>query len=261
MTRRTCSRRHSSTSCPSGAARTSERPGRDECAARRLAGQHDLPLLVGPADVLPRQRDGVQRPGQFRAACIPAIVNPDAGVRAGQGQLRSQAGPALEHGRLRAAERVQLLLRPGQPDRGESSAASPIATRTSRSSRTRGCPANTNVQFRFEVFNIWNWHIFSAPWSISAAYRRSTPTWPARLRQVELDSVTDPRSIQLAARFEFYERRLSAPVRAGGHARTAGPLVRARRFVFGPRRSRFSSAPRLWSSDQDWVLRGVACEE
>ena len=56
---------------------------------------------------------------------------------------------------------------------------------------------------RIEAFNLWNWHNFSAPGSANngiAAFDTdlaspSFGTWNG--------TVTDPRSIQLAARFEF----------------------------------------------------------
>ncbi len=57
-------------------------------------------------------------PGAFRAACIPGDHQCGVGVRAGQRQLRSREGTALQQGRLRAGVGVQLLLRQGQPDRG-----------------------------------------------------------------------------------------------------------------------------------------------
>ena len=64
-------------------------------------------------------------------------------------------------------------------------------------------PGNTNVQFRLEAFNLWNWHMFSNPRSANGA------AWPSPNDIASPDfgrwngSVTDPRSLQLALRFEF----------------------------------------------------------
>ena len=64
-------------------------------------------------------------------------------------------------------------------------------------------PGNTNVQIRIEAFNLWNWHNFSAPGSANngiAAFDTdlASPSFGPWNR-----TVTDPRSVQLAARFEF----------------------------------------------------------
>ena len=57
----------------------------------------------GLPHLLPRQGTRATCPGAFRAGCIPAIINPGARLRAGQGQLRPGQGPAVQQGRLRAA--------------------------------------------------------------------------------------------------------------------------------------------------------------
>jgi hypothetical protein len=56
-------------------------------------------------------------PGAFRAGCIPAIVNPGAVFAQDKGELRPGARPALQSRRVRADERVQLLLGSGEPRR------------------------------------------------------------------------------------------------------------------------------------------------
>ena len=62
-------------------------------------------------------------------------------------------------------------------------------------------PGNTNVQFRLEAFNVWNWHIFSNPGEWGAlAFTNDIASPDFGLWN---GSVSDPRSIQLALRFEF----------------------------------------------------------
>ena len=63
-------------------------------------------------------------------------------------------------------------------------------------------PGNTNVQFRFEVFNLWNWHMFNARASIEQATAFDTNIASANFGKWT-GPVTDPRTMQLAVRFEF----------------------------------------------------------
>ena len=57
------------------------------------------------------QGTGCNVPGAFRAGCIPGDHQPRRGLRSGQGQFRPGQGTAVQQGRVRAPERVQLLLR------------------------------------------------------------------------------------------------------------------------------------------------------
>ena len=119
-------------------------------------------------------------PGEFRAGCIPAIVNPDAVFAQDKGSFDPSARSAVQQGRVRAGERVQLLLWARQSHRGETSAASRISNQDLSFIKNTRLPGNTNLQLRVEMFNVWNWHIFSAAWSTTVMTRRSTPTSPAR---------------------------------------------------------------------------------
>jgi len=62
-------------------------------------------------------------------------------------------------------------------------------------------PGGTNLQLRFEMFNMWNWHVFSSngQWGNQAFNNDiSSPnfgTWNG--------AVTAPRQMQLGIRFEF----------------------------------------------------------
>ncbi len=87
--------------------------------ARRVADQHDFPLLVGIPHLLPRAGNVVQCPGSVPRRMHPRDHQPRRGLRSGQGQFRPGQGTAVQQGRVRAPERVQLLLRERQPDRRE----------------------------------------------------------------------------------------------------------------------------------------------
>jgi hypothetical protein len=61
---------------------------------------------------------------------------------------------------------------------------------------------NTNLQFRFEMFNMWNWHTFAnngGEWGglafVNDVASPDFGKWNG--------SVTDPRTMQVALRFEF----------------------------------------------------------
>ena len=84
--------------------------------ARWLADEHDLQVLVRPAAVFPVGL--LQRAGRVPRGVHSRDHRRGVGVRPGQGQLRPGARAAVQQERVRAGVGVQLLLRPGQPDRG-----------------------------------------------------------------------------------------------------------------------------------------------
>ncbi len=141
-------------------------------------------------------------PGPFRAACIPAIINPDAVFAQDKGDFDPAAGPLLN---INAFEPVSAFnFYQGAGNRIEESVRG-FAYRNQDLSfiKNTRLPGNTNVQIRIEAFNMWNWHNFSAPGSANngiAAFNTDLASpdfgkWNGR--------VTDSRSVQLAARFEF----------------------------------------------------------
>ena len=201
-TRRTCCRRRSSTSCRSA---TGKRYLNEGGVANALFGGWQVSTVYryssGAAVLLPVEAL-LQR---ARASSAPAASRPSSTrhrLGPGQGQLRSRCRSAVQQGRVRAGQRVQLLLRPRQPHRGETSAGSPTGTRTSRSSRTPGCLAARTCNSAFEMFNVWNWHMFSpnGQWGNQAfnidIASPNFGTWAG-------GNVTLPRQMQLGIRFEF----------------------------------------------------------
>ena len=64
-------------------------------------------------------------------------------------------------------------------------------------------PGNTNFQFRPEAFNVWNWHIFSNPTGNAGQGLAFTNDLASPDFGRWNGFVTDPRSIQLAFRFEY----------------------------------------------------------
>ncbi len=69
-------------------------------------------------------------PGQFRAGCIPAIVNADAVFAQDKGDFDPNAGPLFNAAAFEPVELVQLLLRSAATASRRRSAASATTTRT-----------------------------------------------------------------------------------------------------------------------------------
>ena len=64
----------------------------------------------------------------------------------------------------------------------------------------------TNFQFRFEMFNMWNWHIFTTRGGGDITNGQSafdTDISRVRTSASGTGAVTDPRMMQVAVRFEF----------------------------------------------------------
>jgi Carboxypeptidase regulatory-like domain len=141
-------------------------------------------------------------PGPFRAACIPGIISPDSVFAQDKGDFDPAAGPLLN---VNAFEPVSAFsFYQGHGNRIEESVRG-FAYRNQDLAFVKNTrlPGNTNVQIRIEAFNMWNWHNFSANGSANngiAAFNTdiASPDFGKWNK-----TVTDSRSVQLAARFEF----------------------------------------------------------
>jgi hypothetical protein len=139
-------------------------------------------------------------PGQFRAACIPAIVNPGAIYAQDKGSFDPGRGPLFNKDAFEPVDAFNFYW--GRGSRVEEDVRG-FAYKNQDLSLIKNTrlPGNTNVQFRFEVFNLWNWHIFSNAGTFGGlAFNNDLAsgdfgTWNG--------SVTEPRTMQLAVRFEF----------------------------------------------------------
>jgi hypothetical protein len=141
-------------------------------------------------------------PGPFRASCIPAIINPGSVFAQDKGDFDPANGPLLNSNAFEPVSAFNFYQ--GRGNRIEESVRG-FAYRNQDLAFVKNTklPGNTNVQIRIEAFNMWNWHNFSANGSANngiAAFNTdlSSPDfgkWNG--------TVTDSRSIQLAARFEF----------------------------------------------------------
>jgi hypothetical protein len=139
-------------------------------------------------------------PGQFRAGCIPAITNAGSVFAQDKGSYDPAKGPLFNKSAFESVDAFNFYY--GQGNRIEESVRTfGYHNQDLSFIKNTRLPGTTNVQIRFEIFNLWNWHMFSNPgeWG-GLAFNNdlSSPDfgkWNG--------SVTEPRTMQIAARFEF----------------------------------------------------------
>ena len=141
-------------------------------------------------------------PGAFRMGCIPAIVNGSAVFAQDKGSFDPSKGPLLN---INAFEPVSAFnFYQGRGNRIEETVRG-FAYRNQDLALIKNTrlPLGTNLQIRIEAFNMWNWHNFSAPGSAN----NGIAAFNTDLASAEFGrwngTVTDSRSVQLAARLEF----------------------------------------------------------
>ena len=125
-------------------------------------------------------------PGPFRAGCIPAIINPDAVFAQEKGSFDPAKGPLLD---VTAFEPVSAFnFYRGRGNRIEESVRGfGYHNQDLAFVKNTRVPGGTNLQLRVEVFNFWNWHMFTyGAWG-NAAF--NTDLSSPRLRHVERDRV------------------------------------------------------------------------
>ena len=172
---------------------------RRQRARRRLADEHDLPLLVRPAALLPIEL--LQRAGPVPRRLHPGHRQPVGGVRPGQGRLRSRRAGRCSTPRPSSRWTRSTTTTGRATGWRRRCAASAIHNQDLSFIKNTKLPGNTNFQFRLEAFNVWNWHMFANPGQWGGLAFTNDLASPDFGRWN--GSVTDPRSIQLAFRFEF----------------------------------------------------------
>jgi hypothetical protein len=142
-------------------------------------------------------------PGQFRAGCIPAIINPDAVFAQDKGSFDPNQGPLFNKDAFEPVSAFNFYV--GRGNRIEETVRGFAYHNQDMSFiKNTSLPGHTNMQLRLEMFNMWNWHIFGARGS---TFNDTTAGFDIDLASPKFGrwkgAVSDPRSIQLAARFEF----------------------------------------------------------
>jgi hypothetical protein len=139
-------------------------------------------------------------PGQFRAGCIPAVTSPNSVFAQDKGRFDPGQGPLFNASAFEPTSAFNYYY--GRGNRVEESIRGfGYHNQDLSFIKNTKLPGNTNVQVRIEAFNVWNWHMFSNPgqWGGQAFTNDLASPDFGRWN----GSVTDPRSIQLAVRFEF----------------------------------------------------------
>ena len=119
-------------------------------------------------------------PGQFRAGCIPAITNPDAVFAQDKGSYDPNKGPLFNRGAFEPLSAFNFYF--GQGNRIEESVRGfGYHNQDLSFIKNTRMGGGTNLQIRFEMFNMWNWHIFGASGTIHATIRRPGSTSTLRV--------------------------------------------------------------------------------
>jgi hypothetical protein len=139
-------------------------------------------------------------PDAFRVACIPQIVNPDAVFAQDKGSFDPARGPLFNKDAFEPIDSFNFYY--GRGNRIEETVRGfGYHNQDLSFIKNTRMAGNTNVQFRFEIFNLWNWHMFSNPGQFGGLAfdndlaSASFGEWNG--------SITDPRTMQVAVRFEF----------------------------------------------------------
>ena len=141
-------------------------------------------------------------PGQFRAGCIPAIVNADAVFAQDKGELRSGAGPLFNAAAFEPVNAFNYYY--GRGNRVEETVRGfGYHNQDLSFIKNTKLPGNTNMQVRIEAFNSGT----GTSSVIRPANAGQGLAFTNDLASPDFGNwngfVTDPRSIQLAFRFEF----------------------------------------------------------
>ena len=225
VTRRTCSRRRSSTSCRSAGQDVREHRQRGrERADRRLAAQHHLQVPVWRRRCISGRASATCPDSSAPAASRRSSTRTRCSHRTRAASIRP-TGPLFNKDAFEPVNAFNYYF--GRGNRVEETirgfAYQNQDLTLMKNTRMAG---GTNLQLRFEVFNMWNWHTFQRRWP-SGAIRRSTTTFPAaNFGDVEWRGDTEPR-IDAAG----YPLRVLGRI-SGRHGRRA-PRRGAAPFVSG----------------------------
>jgi len=139
-------------------------------------------------------------PGAFRAGCIPGIIDAGSVFAQDKGSFDPGKGPLLNINAFEPASAFNYYT--GKGNRVEESIRGfSYQNQDLTFLKNTRFGGGTNLQLRFEVFNLWNWHTFSADgeWG-NQAFNNDVASpdfgkWTG--------GVTQPRILQLGVRFEF----------------------------------------------------------
>ncbi len=171
-------------------------------ASNALVGGWQVSTIVRYSSGLPTyfRSSFCNVPGQFRAGCIPAIVNAGSVFAQDKGSFDPAKGPLFNKAAFESVDAFNFYY--GKGNRIEESVrAFGYHNQDLSFIKNTRLGGSTNVSVRFEIFNLWNWHMFSNPGEWGALAFNNDISSPDFGKWN--GSVTEPRTMQIAARFEF----------------------------------------------------------
>ncbi len=143
-------------------------------------------------------------PGQFRAACIPAITNGSSVFAQEKGSFDPAKGPLFNKDAFESVDAFNFYFGQGHVLE-ESVRGFGYHNQDFSLIKNTRMGGGTNFQFRFEMFNMWNWHMFTTRGGGDITNGQSA--FNTDIASPDFGkwtgAVTDPRTMQVAVRFEF----------------------------------------------------------
>jgi hypothetical protein len=145
-------------------------------------------------------------PGQFRTACIPAVVGGANIFAQDVGSIDPNAGPLFNKDAFQSVDTFNFNY--GTGARVTSYRGPSYRNQDLSLVKNTKLGARMNLQLRIEAFNVWNWHVFSGCGGGSNnCFSGDTSAFTTDLASPDFGKwngrVSNPRNIQVAARFEF----------------------------------------------------------
>jgi len=139
-------------------------------------------------------------PGQFRVGCIPALKAGANPFLQDVGSFDPGKGPLLDKNAFESVDAFNFYY--GTGARVTSLRAPSYRNQDITLVKNTSLGRGMNLQLRIEAFNVWNWHSFTASGQFSGGGAFVTDLASGDFGRWN-GSVTDPRVVQVAARFEF----------------------------------------------------------
>jgi len=133
-------------------------------------------------------------PSPFRTGCIPAVIRADSVFAQNKGRFDPADGPLFNRDAFEPTSVFNFYQGHGNRVEGSIRGFGFRNQDLSLIKNTR-LPGGTNVEVRIEAFNVWNWHNFPNFAFNNDIASPDFGTWNG--------SVSESRTVQLAARFEF----------------------------------------------------------
>jgi hypothetical protein len=140
-------------------------------------------------------------PGEFRLACIPGVIRGAYPWAQGKGTFDPNR-PLFNSAAFEPVSAFEAFGYYGQGPRVSNLRGFPYHNHNLGIIKDTKITERVNFQFRAEVFNLWNWHVFSCSQECAGNAAFNTDISRGDFGMWN-STVSNPRNIQLAGRFEF----------------------------------------------------------